>query len=557
MEALQEGARLVAEFFLNYLVDSFNNGSPLQNNCLVDFFNNGSPLQNRLSFFREFEKSRHILSTTMAFLERFCVKVRNELVGMCISKGRFMGALLDEFVFSKLLDEFVFSKEVAENAVSKTASIGVANFIDSISHEVNTMNLIDEITRTFAREKAPLLPRVASLDPLSPEEINEMMAPFHAFGKKEILSEDNGKNLNQVLRLFRLLRQEAALAIQLIGNCSSGFAYCSNMNVTSDWVFLCASHSKPSDCSALSYIIHTISTCISLMLNGISFVAPFETNDTTGMKMAVNAFTSIIRRNLRIYLHAAYHHGEIFNRFERVVHGFRDFMRFALDRNMDMKEFKEILSCSDGKFPSEIMSINRVFSEAQKYTPPSSAIDSDTLNRIISDTSSSGEGSSSEEEEIVDKGEKDEGPSKIIDKGEFPSSSNTISSSSVSGVFPSSSSTISSSSVSGVFPSSSSTISSSSVSGVFPSSSNTISSSSVSKESPRSSKAFPSENSEILSSSVGSSNESSYYAKMPVKALINELYFFVYKNLQKGNFALAKVFARFMVHTLRTTDSKD
>ena len=83
------------------------------------------------------------------------------------------------------------------------------------------------------------------------------------------------------------------------------------MTATEEWIFLCAAHPQPKDCSALDYTLHTLHGAASLLNSNKFFPSRVSIRENSVQKLS-----SIARRIYRIFSHAYYHHRELFDKFE-------------------------------------------------------------------------------------------------------------------------------------------------------------------------------------------------------------------------------------------------
>ena len=68
------------------------------------------------------------------------------------------------------------------------------------------------------------------------------------------------KEVDEIVWQYEHIRQFILemnlLVVQLQGICSS--RSCPKMNATDEWLYLCASHKQPKECSAIDYMIHNL-----------------------------------------------------------------------------------------------------------------------------------------------------------------------------------------------------------------------------------------------------------------------------------------------------------
>ncbi|RKP22074.1 Mob1/phocein [Rozella allomycis CSF55] len=98
------------------------------------------------------------------------------------------------------------------------------------------------------------------------------------------------------------------LLVMLQEECSS--QTCPVMKIN-DWLYLCASHPIPKECSALDYVVHTVDQAVSTLIS--SKIFPKRSGLDPNVKPHLE---NISRRILRIFRHAWSNHREIFVQFE-------------------------------------------------------------------------------------------------------------------------------------------------------------------------------------------------------------------------------------------------
>lgn len=112
------------------------------------------------------------------------------------------------------------------------------------------------------------------------------------------------------------------LATRLQVECSP--SSCPQMTATDQWIFLCAAHKSPKECSAIDYTRHTLDGAANLLNNSKYFPS------RVSLKLAsVTKLGSISRRIYRIFSHAYYHHKPIFLDFENLNQLCRRFTKFV------------------------------------------------------------------------------------------------------------------------------------------------------------------------------------------------------------------------------------
>ena len=112
------------------------------------------------------------------------------------------------------------------------------------------------------------------------------------------------------------------LVVQLQGICTN--KVCPKMKATDEWLYLCASHKSPQECSAIDYMIHSLDHSTAIVHNTKNFNSRVSIPQT-GTKLLL----SIVRRLYRLFTHTYFHHKEIFTEFESEMHLCARFTEFA------------------------------------------------------------------------------------------------------------------------------------------------------------------------------------------------------------------------------------
>lgn len=96
------------------------------------------------------------------------------------------------------------------------------------------------------------------------------------------------------------------------------------MKATDEWLYLCASHRTPMECSAIDYMIHSLDNATAIIHNTKNF------NSRVSIPTAsTKHLFSIVRRLYRLFTHTYFHHKEIFEEFEQEMHLCARFSEFA------------------------------------------------------------------------------------------------------------------------------------------------------------------------------------------------------------------------------------
>ena len=112
------------------------------------------------------------------------------------------------------------------------------------------------------------------------------------------------------------------MAVRLQKECDP--KVCTQMTATEQWIFLCAAHKEPKECSALDYTLHTLHGAASLLNSNKHFPSRVSIKENS-----VQRLSSVARRIYRIFSHAYYHHRALYDEFEGETHLCRRFTRYV------------------------------------------------------------------------------------------------------------------------------------------------------------------------------------------------------------------------------------
>jgi hypothetical protein len=104
---------------------------------------------------------------------------------------------------------------------------------------------------------------------------------------------------------------------------------CPKMKATDEWLYLCASHKTPQECSAIDYMTHTLDHATALMQNSKNFNSRVSVPPTS-----IKYLVSIVRRLYRLFTHTYYHHRDVFGEFEKQYRLCGRFTEFVLKFDM-------------------------------------------------------------------------------------------------------------------------------------------------------------------------------------------------------------------------------
>lgn len=160
----------------------------------------------------------------------------------------------------------------------------------------------------------------------------------------EILRLPEGQDLGawkiEHLRMFCM--QLNRLAVKLQDCCKP--ESCNQMTATEQWIFLCAAHKQPNECSAIDYTRHTLDGAASLINNNKYFPSRVTIKDSSVAKLS-----SVCRRVYRIFSHAYYHHFQLFEEFEQESYLCKRFSRFVTMYELMSKD--SLIVPTDGSKP--------------------------------------------------------------------------------------------------------------------------------------------------------------------------------------------------------------
>eukprot|EP01016_Furgasonia_blochmanni_P019975 TRINITY_DN2223_c0_g1_i4.p1 TRINITY_DN2223_c0_g1~~TRINITY_DN2223_c0_g1_i4.p1 ORF type:complete len:263 (-),score=15.00 TRINITY_DN2223_c0_g1_i4:171-959(-) len=116
-------------------------------------------------------------------------------------------------------------------------------------------------------------------------------------------------NVWQYEHLRQFILELNLLVTQLKGVCTP--ASCPTMKATEDWLYRCAVHKSPQECSAIDYMIHNLDQATSILQN-----VKIYSSRVSIPPSAVKNLGPIVRRLYRLFSHTYFNHKEIFMEFE-------------------------------------------------------------------------------------------------------------------------------------------------------------------------------------------------------------------------------------------------
>uniref|UniRef100_A0A183FM55 MOB-like phocein n=1 Tax=Heligmosomoides polygyrus TaxID=6339 RepID=A0A183FM55_HELPZ len=140
---------------------------------------------------------------------------------------------------------------------------------------------------------------------------------------------DDGVWKYEHLRQFCL--QLNGLAFMLQEECNP--ETCIQMTATEQWIFLCAAHKNPKECSAIDYTRHTLDGAASLLNSNKYFPSRINIKESSLSKLG-----SVCRRVYRIFSHAYFHHRQLFDEFENNTHLCKRFTTYVTKYNLMAQE---------------------------------------------------------------------------------------------------------------------------------------------------------------------------------------------------------------------------
>ncbi|CAI4228852.1 unnamed protein product [Auanema sp. JU1783] len=104
---------------------------------------------------------------------------------------------------------------------------------------------------------------------------------------------------------------------------------CVQMTATEQWIFLCAAHKNPNECSAIDYTRHTLDGANTLLNSNKYFPNRLSIKESSISKLG-----SVCRRVYRIFSHAYFHHRKLFDEFENETHLCKRFTTYVTKYNL-------------------------------------------------------------------------------------------------------------------------------------------------------------------------------------------------------------------------------
>lgn len=134
--------------------------------------------------------------------------------------------------------------------------------------------------------------------------------------------QDEGAWKYEHLRQF--CNEMNGLAVRLQLECDP--KVCVQMTATEQWIFLCAAHKNPKECSAIDYTLHTLHGAASLLNSNKHFPSRLSIKENSLSKLS-----SVARRIYRIFSHAYFHHRRLYEEFEEDTYLCRRFTAYVTE----------------------------------------------------------------------------------------------------------------------------------------------------------------------------------------------------------------------------------
>ena len=150
-----------------------------------------------------------------------------------------------------------------------------------------------------------------------PSNIDEILTPPDG--------QDEGAWKYEHLRQFCMELNK--LAVKLQAECNP--ETCTQMTATEQWIFLCAAHKTPKECSAIDYTRHTLDGAACLLNSTKYFPSRVTIKESSVAKLG-----SVCRRVYRIFSHAYFHHRSIFDLYENQSYLCKRFTAFVTKYNL-------------------------------------------------------------------------------------------------------------------------------------------------------------------------------------------------------------------------------
>ncbi|MDR2737813.1 MAG: Mob1/phocein family protein [Puniceicoccales bacterium] len=330
--------KLMAEFFLNSMIVVTDSSDKEMAKSVLKC--DGTEIK-RINFLVEFEKRTHVLRDIMVFLRVYFPEGHVKLAS---TYGKYFTLLgINPVAF------------LGSGDAPKLISISITSFVDRIRRNMNHVRYLNgavKIESCFEQ----LLEHM-KLKPLTMSEIRLMRKPWNEL---EMAVNPNEWYLYEKYKIEKM-RRLTGLVIDMAAM-MEGVCDCEIMKITDDYQFMCSSHTLLKGCEAIVHSFHTIGTLASLLRNEDFYDDPFKNNDKIGIERGMKAVCQMVRRFVRIFLHAAVHHMERFLELEKVENALRSLVVFAA-ANLKVELATEMANILN---KVNIPEISNIFSEAEK-----------------------------------------------------------------------------------------------------------------------------------------------------------------------------------------------
>lgn len=171
----------------------------------------------------------------------------------------------------------------------------------------------------------PLSFQEMSSSPLSTIQYIQQLIREDSKKIKKIVALPEGVNpeLWQYEHLRQFTLELSLLVVELNEVCD--YKSCPQMKATDEWLYLCAAHKQPNECSAIDYINHTLDSSVALLNNSKHFPSRLSIP-----KSSMKHLQSIARRLYRIFAHTYFHHRTVYEEFENQSSLCKRFVHFSL-----------------------------------------------------------------------------------------------------------------------------------------------------------------------------------------------------------------------------------
>ena len=173
-----------------------------------------------------------------------------------------------------------------------------------------------------------------------------------------------------------------SITVRLQHECNP--ATCTQMTATEQWIFLCAAHKNPKECSAIDYTRHTLDGAACLLNSNRYFPSRVNIKESSVQKLG-----SICRRIYRIFSHAYFHHRPIYDEFERETSLCKRFTKFVT--KYDLMTSETLIVPIDAEEDPLSSTTTTSTTTSTTSTLPAQTIDSSSTTNTVSTVVEAGE----------------------------------------------------------------------------------------------------------------------------------------------------------------------